>query len=119
MQERLLGRFLLVASTGLFAYYIVWLLITVNRTQILSRYQSTSVQPFVEDGHYLLSLFPDRFYAFRVPVFVGVVFLCFVAGNVGLVLIGAAFKGDRTPSKCPIIISLFFNSTTAFSRKEN
>ena len=30
MQERLLGRFLLVASTGLFAYYIVWLLITVN-----------------------------------------------------------------------------------------
>ena len=56
---------------------------------------TVAVQPFVEEGHYLLRLFPDRFYAYLVPVLVAVCVVCFVVGNIGLVLIGAAFKSDH------------------------
>ena len=42
-----------------------------------------------------MRVFPDRFYAYLVPVLVGVSVVCFVVGNIGIVLIGAAFKSDR------------------------
>ncbi|GMH38624.1 hypothetical protein BSKO_06508 [Bryopsis sp. KO-2023] len=73
MEDQVFGRALLFLSSIIFAYYTAWLLFT----------------PFVEDHHFLLHLFPERRYAYLLPVFAGATLFCVTVGHIGYVLLAA------------------------------
>ncbi|OQN96153.1 hypothetical protein B0A48_02148 [Cryoendolithus antarcticus] len=50
--DRLVGFAMLIVSSTVFTYYTVW----------------TLLMPFVDDSHFLHSLFPPRVWAIRIPV---------------------------------------------------
>ncbi|KAF2823467.1 dolichol phosphate-mannose biosynthesis regulatory [Ophiobolus disseminans] len=52
MFDRLVGLSMLIAATSVFVYYTVW----------------TLFMPFVDDDHFLHSLFLPREWAIRIPV---------------------------------------------------
>lgn len=64
MLDKLVGFAMLVAATVIFTYYTIWTLLI----------------PFVDDDHFLQSLFPPRVWAIRIPVI--------------LILVGSAVVGS-------------------------
>ncbi|OAL56564.1 dolichol phosphate-mannose biosynthesis regulatory [Pyrenochaeta sp. DS3sAY3a] len=52
MLDRLVGLSMLIAATTIFLYYTIW----------------TLLMPFVDDDHFLQSLFLPRVWAIRIPV---------------------------------------------------
>lgn len=120
MNQSVYGRLFLASATAVLLYYILWLVATV-RYHFLSGLLMGPFQPFLEEGHYLLNLFPDRYYAYLVPVGFAVVLICFVVGSIGFVLIGTLFVKDsnsiQRPTKC--VVLRFFAFERRAVRKEN
>ncbi|KAF2435368.1 dolichyl-phosphate mannosyltransferase polypeptide 2 [Tothia fuscella] len=52
MLDRLVGLAMLIVATTVFSYYTIW----------------TLLMPFVDEDHFLQSLFPPRVWAIRIPV---------------------------------------------------
>lgn len=50
------------------------------------------LQPFVEEENILSRVFPEKRYAFLVPVFVGIALFCVTVGNLGYVLLATGLR---------------------------
>jgi dolichyl-phosphate mannosyltransferase polypeptide 2 regulatory subunit len=88
--DRFVGLAMLILASTVFAYYTVWTLLMVRHPVItlLENFPwknkslpgiatkrkhkkanlPTSTQPFVDDSHFIQSLFPPRVWAIRIPV---------------------------------------------------
>ncbi len=75
------GAVLLLIFGATFVYYTLWVVVT----------------PFVEDGHALLTIFPDRSWAIIIPVMVLVVAVSSVGAFLALVMIQSAKKLPPPP----------------------
>ena len=74
--DRAIGFVLLAFSIALYVYYSLWVLVT----------------PFVEDGHFLLQLFPDKHWAIIIPSVTLIVGLSVIGALIGLLMIKGGAK---------------------------
>ncbi|KAM0713189.1 hypothetical protein Q7P35_000641 [Cladosporium inversicolor] len=70
--DRLVGLAMLIIASTVFAYYTIWALLMCNepgnRTKHTKLTDHPQTQPFVDDSHFIQSLFPPRVWAIRIPV---------------------------------------------------
>mmetsp|Transcript_19969 Transcript_19969/g.50037 ORF Transcript_19969/g.50037 Transcript_19969/m.50037 type:complete len:86 (+) Transcript_19969:147-404(+) len=83
MNDASAGLAICLASTVLFAYYTVWVLVT----------------PFVEPGHVVLRWFPDRVYAVLVPAYLGACLVSAVSMFLGYVMLTHDSKKGKSKPK--------------------
>lgn len=52
------------------------------------------LQPYIEDGHPLLAVFPPRYYAVLLPTVAGVALASATVGFIGYVMVVATLRGQ-------------------------
>ena len=92
MNNKVAANLLLVLLGLSFAYYAVWVLLTVRRARHVARRRLTAArartaQPFMDEQEYLASFFPDRYWALVVPMVAMVTLIAVNGAFIGLVLL--------------------------------
>ncbi|GLT91258.1 hypothetical protein SLE2022_091540 [Rubroshorea leprosula] len=76
LADRAVGFLLSFISLTIFTYYTLWVIIL----------------PFVENEHFIHKYFLPQEYAILIPVFAGVVLLCFLSMFIGFVMLKSKKK---------------------------
>ncbi|XP_062145803.1 dolichol-phosphate mannose synthase subunit 2 [Alnus glutinosa] len=76
LADRAVGFLLSFISLSIFTYYTFWVIIL----------------PFVDDDHFIHKYFLPQEYAILIPVFAGVVLLCFLCVFIGSVMLKSKKK---------------------------
>ncbi|EYU19054.1 hypothetical protein ABFS83_01G111100 [Erythranthe nasuta] len=76
LADRAIGLLLSVISLSIFTYYTLWVIIL----------------PFVDSDHFVHKYFLPHEYAILIPVYAGVVLICFISMFVGYVMLKSKKK---------------------------
>ncbi|XP_062073535.1 dolichol-phosphate mannose synthase subunit 2 [Humulus lupulus] len=76
LADKAVGALLSLISLSIFTYYTFWVVIL----------------PFVDSDHFIQQYFLPQEYAILLPVFAGVVLLCFLSIFIGLVMLKSKKK---------------------------
>ncbi|XP_022145372.1 dolichol-phosphate mannose synthase subunit 2 [Momordica charantia] len=76
LADKTVGFLLSLTSLSIFTYYTLWVIIL----------------PFVDSDHFIHNYFLPQEYAILIPVFAGVLLLCFLGLFVGMVMLKSKKK---------------------------
>ncbi|XP_038904650.1 dolichol-phosphate mannose synthase subunit 2 [Benincasa hispida] len=76
LADKTVGFLLSLTSLSIFTYYTFWVIIL----------------PFVDSDHFIHNYFLPQEYAILIPIFAGVVLLCFLGIFVGMVMLKSKKK---------------------------
>lgn len=117
LADRAVGFLLSFISLSIFTYYTFWVIILVSIQYILQYillafYELrigfwclyililSVVQPFVDSDHFIHQYFLPQEYAIFIPVFAGVVLLCFLCIFIGFVTL----KSKKKAAWCKVFV---------------
>lgn len=104
LADRAVGFLLSLTSISIFTYYTFWIIILVSSVfhsfgsaysinlSLVFTLNLVVFQPFVDSDHFVHQYFLPQEYAILVPVFAGMVLLCFLCVFVGFVMLKSKKK---------------------------